>query len=141
MPLDEYVEAFTFTRFEPAGLVQGNDAIKNATSILDYVFRELAISYLGRHDLAHVAQLAVGGADGTLKHRFRSGHARRLVRAKTGTLEDAAALSGYVLSPTGHGTLAFSIVMNHVAGKVSAARAAADSLVETMAKTQAGEAR
>ena len=88
-----------------------------------------------------VAQLAVGGVDGTLKHRFRSGHARRLVRAKTGTLEDAAALSGYVLSPTGHGTLAFSIVMNHVAGKVSAARAAADSLVETMAKTQAGEAR
>src|SRR5690606_1680885 len=49
-----YVEAFTFTRFEPAGVVQGNDAVKNATSILDYVFRELAISYLGRHDLAHV---------------------------------------------------------------------------------------
>ena len=54
VPLEEYVEAFTFTRFEPAGMVQGNDAIKNATSILDYVFRELAISYLGRHDLAHV---------------------------------------------------------------------------------------
>jgi ribonucleoside-diphosphate reductase alpha chain len=54
VPLEEYVEAFTFTRFEPAGMVQGNEAIKNATSILDYVFRELAISYLGRHDLAHV---------------------------------------------------------------------------------------
>ncbi|MGI6852512.1 vitamin B12-dependent ribonucleotide reductase [Mesorhizobium sp. 1B3] len=54
VPLEEYVEAFTFTKFEPAGMVQGNDAIKNATSILDYVFRELAISYLGRHDLAHV---------------------------------------------------------------------------------------
>jgi ribonucleoside-diphosphate reductase alpha chain len=54
VPLDEYVEAFTFTRFEPAGLVQGNDAIKNATSILDYIFRELAVSYLGRNDLAHV---------------------------------------------------------------------------------------
>ncbi len=54
VPLDEYVEAFTFTRFEPAGMVQGNDAIKNATSILDYVFRELAISYIGRHDLGHV---------------------------------------------------------------------------------------
>ncbi len=54
VPLEEYVEAFTFTRFEPAGIVQGNDAIKNATSILDYVFRELAISYLGRNDLAHV---------------------------------------------------------------------------------------
>ncbi|MGF9562119.1 vitamin B12-dependent ribonucleotide reductase [Neorhizobium sp. JUb45] len=54
VPLEEYVEAFTFTKFEPAGIVTGNDAIKNATSILDYVFRELAVSYLGRHDLAHV---------------------------------------------------------------------------------------
>ncbi|MFD2248801.1 ribonucleoside-diphosphate reductase alpha chain [Pseudochelatococcus lubricantis] len=54
VPLEEYVEAFTFTRFEPAGFVQGNESIKNATSILDYVFRELAISYLGRYDLAHV---------------------------------------------------------------------------------------
>ncbi|PSJ61856.1 vitamin B12-dependent ribonucleotide reductase [Kumtagia ephedrae] len=54
VPLEEYVEAFTFTKFEPAGVVIGNDAIKNATSILDYVFRELAVSYLGRHDLAHV---------------------------------------------------------------------------------------
>jgi ribonucleoside-diphosphate reductase alpha chain len=54
VPLEEYVDAFTFTRFEPAGMVQGNEAIKNATSILDYIFRELAVSYLGRHDLAHV---------------------------------------------------------------------------------------
>ncbi len=54
VPLDEFVEAFTFTRFEPAGLVQGNDSIKNATSILDYIFRELAVSYLDRDDLAHV---------------------------------------------------------------------------------------
>ncbi|MEO1329558.1 MAG: vitamin B12-dependent ribonucleotide reductase [Pseudomonadota bacterium] len=53
VPLEEFVDAFTFTRFEPAGLVQGNDQIKNATSILDYVFRELAISYLDRDDLAH----------------------------------------------------------------------------------------
>ncbi len=54
VPLDEFVDAFTFTRFEPAGLVIGNDSIKNATSVLDYIFRELAVSYLGRHDLAHV---------------------------------------------------------------------------------------
>jgi ribonucleoside-diphosphate reductase alpha chain len=54
VPLEEYVDAFTFTRFEPAGPVQGNEAIKNATSILDYVFRELAVSYLSRFDLAHV---------------------------------------------------------------------------------------
>ncbi|MEM1289578.1 MAG: vitamin B12-dependent ribonucleotide reductase [Pseudomonadota bacterium] len=54
VPLEEYVDAFTFTRFEPAGMVQGNETIKNATSILDYIFRELAVSYLGRYDLAHV---------------------------------------------------------------------------------------
>ena len=54
VPLEEFVEAFTFTRFEPAGLVEGNDTIKMATSIVDYIFRELAISYLGRTDLAHV---------------------------------------------------------------------------------------
>ncbi len=54
VPLDEYVDAFTFTRFEPSGPVQGNDTIKYATSILDYVFRELAVSYLERFDLAHV---------------------------------------------------------------------------------------
>jgi ribonucleoside-diphosphate reductase alpha chain len=60
VPLEEYVEAFTFTRFEPAGLVQGNDTIKNATSILDYIFRELAVSYLGRNDLAHVDPAEIG---------------------------------------------------------------------------------
>jgi len=60
VPLEEYVEAFTFTRFEPAGMVMGNDHIKNATSILDYVFRELAISYLGRNDLAHVNPEEIG---------------------------------------------------------------------------------
>ncbi|MGL4727756.1 MAG: vitamin B12-dependent ribonucleotide reductase, partial [Bosea sp. (in: a-proteobacteria)] len=60
VPLDEYVEAFTFTRFDPSGFVQGNEAIKNATSILDYVFRELAISYLQRYDLAHVDPSEIG---------------------------------------------------------------------------------
>jgi ribonucleoside-diphosphate reductase alpha chain len=54
VPLEEFVESFTFTRFEPSGLVEGNEAIKMATSVLDYLFRELAISYLGRTDLAHV---------------------------------------------------------------------------------------
>jgi len=54
VPLEEFVDAFTFTRFEPSGMVEGNEAIKMSTSILDYIFRELAISYLGRNDLAHV---------------------------------------------------------------------------------------
>ncbi len=72
VPLEEYVDAFTFTRFEPAGLVQGNDTIKNATSILDYIFRELAVSYLGRHDLAHVdvsevANTGLGSSDEELE--------------------------------------------------------------------------
>ncbi len=56
VPLEEYVDAFIYTRFEPNGVVQGNDRIKNSTSLIDYVFRELAVSYLGRHDLAHVAE-------------------------------------------------------------------------------------
>ena len=74
VPLDEYVDAFTFTRFEPAGLVQGNDTIKNATSILDYIFRELAVSYLGRNDLAHVdvseiANTGLGSSDEELEEQ------------------------------------------------------------------------
>ena len=64
VPLDEYVDAFTFTRFEPAGLVQGNETIKNATSILDYIFRELAVSYLSRNDLAHVDPREIVGETG-----------------------------------------------------------------------------
>ena len=54
VPLEEFVDAFVFTRFEPAGQVTGNDRITRATSILDYIFRELAVSYLGRDDLAEV---------------------------------------------------------------------------------------
>ena len=52
VPLEEFVDAFVFTRFEPAGPVTGNDTVKSATSILDYIFRELGVSYLGRKDLA-----------------------------------------------------------------------------------------
>jgi D-alanyl-D-alanine carboxypeptidase/D-alanyl-D-alanine-endopeptidase (penicillin-binding protein 4) len=83
-----------------------------------------------------VAQLAVGGVDGTLHKRFRDQRARRSVRAKTGTLEDAIALSGYVLGPPGKGPIAFAIVFNHVAGHASTARLAADALVEHLAKRQ-----
>ncbi len=58
VPLEKFVEQFLFTRFEPNGIVQGHDRIKMATSIIDYMFRELAVNYLGRHELAHVAQEA-----------------------------------------------------------------------------------
>ena len=69
VPLEEFVDAFTFVRFEPAGMVQGNDSIKSATSILDYIFRELAVSYLDRTDLAHVQPKGesfdtIGGGEG-----------------------------------------------------------------------------
>ena len=68
VPLEEFVDAFTFTRFDPAGSVEGNEAIKMATSVVDYIFRELAVSYLGRTDLAHVVPDdlrpdAVGGGE------------------------------------------------------------------------------
>jgi len=68
VPLEEFVEAFTFTRFEPSGAVQGNDMIKMATSVIDYIFRELAISYLNRTDLAHatsddLAPDTIGGGE------------------------------------------------------------------------------
>ena len=73
VPLEEFVEAFVFTKFEPNGPVQGNDRIKNATSIIDYIFRELAVSYLGRDDLAHVVDddlapdtMGKGAGDSTL---------------------------------------------------------------------------
>ncbi len=58
VPLDEYISAFVGTKFEPSGKVHGNDRILSATSILDYIFRELAISYLNREDLAHTPSIA-----------------------------------------------------------------------------------
>lgn len=80
VPLEEYVEAFTFTRFEPSGMVEGNETIKMATSILDYLFRELAISYLGRNDLAHVEPtdlmhdtLGRGNSEGNLEEAVGDG--------------------------------------------------------------------
>jgi ribonucleoside-diphosphate reductase alpha chain len=64
MPLDELVDSFTFTRFEPAGAVQGHNAIKNSTSILDYVFRSIGYDYLGRKDFVHVKAVdEVSGGD------------------------------------------------------------------------------
>ena len=58
VPLDEFVDAFIETKFEPSGEIKGNDRILSASSILDYIFRELAISYLGREDLAHTPSIS-----------------------------------------------------------------------------------
>jgi ribonucleoside-diphosphate reductase alpha chain len=94
VPLDEYVDAFTFTRFEPSGPVQGNDSIKFATSIVDYVFRELAVSYLSRFDLAQVEPsetafdaLGKGVAEGKLPAQPASRYVSRgLTRSRTDKL-------------------------------------------------------
>ena len=63
VPLEEYVDAFLDTKFEPSGNVHGNDRILSATSILDYIFRELAISYLGKEELAHTPSISSGSTE------------------------------------------------------------------------------
>lgn len=78
VPLEEYVDAFLFTRFEPAGEVKGNETIRHATSILDYIFRELAVSYLGRTDLAQVDPFDARG-DGLNKRAIDAESAARLI--------------------------------------------------------------
>ncbi len=83
-----------------------------------------------------VAQLSIGGVDGTLHKRFRDVRSHRAIRAKTGTLDDAIALSGYVLGPPGKGAIAYAILFNKVSGRGGAARAAADKLVETVHERQ-----
>ena len=95
VPLDEFVDAFTFTRFEPAGMVQGNDSIKNATSILDYIFRELAVSYLDRTDLAHVQP--EGEHFDELGRGVEEGQSN-----VTAASEDAVAMLKQVVSPGYH---------------------------------------
>ncbi len=78
VPLEEYCDAFLFTRFEPAGEVKGNETIRHATSILDYIFRELAVSYLGRTDLAQVDPFDARG-DGLSKRAQDAEGAARLI--------------------------------------------------------------
>ncbi len=80
------------------------------------------------------AQLAIGGVDGTLRGRFRSWAKQRAIRAKTGTLDAVASLSGYVLPPPGRSPIAFSILVNGVAGKVGAAREDIDRVVDALAR-------
>jgi len=68
VPLDEFVDAFIETKFEPSGEIKGNDRILNASSILDYIFRELAISYLGREDLAHTPSISPSSHDNKINY-------------------------------------------------------------------------
>ncbi len=118
-----------------SGLFDANRATAaSLATVLRTAWRDPALSS------EFVAQLAVGGADGTLKKRFPSERARRSIRAKTGTLEDAITLSGYVLGPSGKSPIAFSILMNGTNGKAAPARSAIDKLVEMMARRQWGRA-
>ena len=80
-----------------------------------------------------LAQLSIGGVDGTMRSRFREWSKPRAVRAKTGTLDAVAALSGYVLPPPGRAPIAFSLLVNGIPGKVSAARASMDDVVKAIA--------
>jgi len=107
VPLEEYVDAFTFTRFEPNGIVQGNEAIKNATSILDYVFRELAVSYLDRFDLAHVNPsesnfdaLGKGVEEGKPVHANKY-LSKGLTRSRTDKLSAVSSMGAASPSPAG----------------------------------------
>jgi ribonucleoside-diphosphate reductase alpha chain len=78
VPLDEFISAFVGTKFEPSGKVHGNDRILSASSILDYIFRELAISYQNREDLAHTP--SIGGSDNTANEENQSEDQNQLLK-------------------------------------------------------------
>ncbi len=128
VPLEEYVEAFTFTKFEPAGIVMGNDAIKNATSILDYTFRELAISYLGRHDLGHVdtsdfqsTALGKGVSEGkteVVSRGLTRGHKLSVIGGSRGKSDDPA--GSLDTKPSGGGTSGGGATMSAIASSGAA---------------------
>ncbi|MDH5675671.1 MAG: D-alanyl-D-alanine carboxypeptidase/D-alanyl-D-alanine-endopeptidase [Myxococcales bacterium] len=111
-----------------SGLFEGNRvAASHLTKLLAAVHADPSIYS------DYLAHLAVGGVDGTLSRRFKQLPAPRIVRAKTGTLADVIALSGYVLGPTSERTVAFSILLNGVRGKHHAARSLADEIVGDIA--------
>ena len=92
VPLEEYVDAFLFTRFEPNGIVQGNPCIKMTTSIIDYIFRELAVTYLERHELAQVPpEAAAGNQDTAFSDEKVQSRAPQSVRLHHGSAPPVAA--------------------------------------------------
>ncbi len=147
VPLEEYVEAFTFTKFEPAGVVIGNDAIKNATSILDYVFRELAVSYLSRHDLAHVdtsdfsnTSLGKGiqeGKTNLLSTGWTRGYKPTLVSASA----EPKGFAGGIGAPGGSAPAATPLRSAPTAASTSNVRAISTGATVTALKTVSAEQR
>ena len=108
------------------------DANKVAPSHLTAVLRHAYLVPEIRPEF--VAHLATGGADGTLLHRYHDENARRRVRAKTGTLRDTSALSGYVLAPHGRSPVCFSIIVNRAPGRVAVFRSFQEKIVTAIAK-------
>ena len=139
VPLEEYVESFTFTRFDPSGMVTGNDTIKMATSILDYIFRELAVSYLGRNDLAHVEPkdlypdaIGEGATEGNFQntahadtmevvHKVASrGYMRNNLRLISGALDRQQMASTDTVGPVANATAQQQMVTESVTVAVQA---------------------
>lgn len=120
------------TRIENgSGLFDSNRvSAKTMTGVLEHVYRNPAVYP------EFLAQLAIGGVDGTLRNRFRKLSPKRSVRAKTGTLSAAIALSGYVLSPSGKAPITFSFLINQIEGHAGDARQKIDQVVETIVRAR-----
>jgi D-alanyl-D-alanine carboxypeptidase/D-alanyl-D-alanine-endopeptidase (penicillin-binding protein 4) len=127
---------------EGAGVVDPGVVIKNGSGLFDAnratpAATTALLRAMERDPSAgpeYLAQLSIGGVDGTLRHRFREWETTRAIRAKTGTLDAVAALSGYVLAPPGRAPVAFSVFVNGISGKVSAARTSMDRIVDAVAR-------
>lgn len=122
--------------FEPGVVVKNGSGLFDADRTTPAAMTALLVA-MARDPAAgpeYVAHLSVGGVDGTLRNRFREWGDAHAVRAKTGTLDAVAALSGYVAGPSGRSALAFSILVNGISGKVSLARSAMDRVVDAGAR-------
>ena len=112
-----------------SGLFTGNEVAANHfIALLNHIYRQPGLRS------EYLAHLAIGGTDGTLRRRLRDLPAPYIVRAKTGTLNDVIALSGYVLAPTSQRTVSFSILLNGIRGRQGAARRLADDIVRAIAR-------
>jgi D-alanyl-D-alanine carboxypeptidase/D-alanyl-D-alanine-endopeptidase (penicillin-binding protein 4) len=123
------------------GLAKDSYTYRNGSGLFDanrFSARQLTqVSVAAYTDAAirpeFLSQLATGGVDGTIQSRFAKAHTRRYVRAKTGTLNDVSALTGFVFDPNGNHPIAFSIILNNASGYISAARAFQEKLVTAIA--------
>ncbi len=137
----EAAAAAVTTYLDGAGAMDAGIVVKNGSGLFD-ANRVTASSTTSLLRAAYrdprvgpdfLAQLSIGGVDGTMRGRFKEWSKSRAIRAKTGTLDAVAALSGYVLPPPGRAPIAFSLVVNGIPGKVSAARGSMDDVVKAIA--------